>query len=238
MIVRKLREHAGLREHHEVTDPMMSVIGTLFAVLLGFMVANSMQRFEQARINVQQESNALMDLYRLAEGLPPADCVELRAHIRHYIDDVIFDEWPKMARKETSDEAEHYYDLIWSDCASFKPQNEVQHNIDQKMLDVVSTFGDCRRLRLYALHTGLPAVLWGVLIAGGAATIGFTYLFRINDPIVQMLMTALLSLIVCLNMFLLACYADPFAGEVAVHPTSFLVDRDIFKKIADPAVVK
>jgi predicted membrane chloride channel (bestrophin family) len=95
LLIRKMRASSSFNEHHDVTDPMLSVVGTLFAILLGFMVANSMQRFEEARVNVQEEANAIMDLYRLAEGLPKKDEDNLREHLVKYNESVVADEWTK-----------------------------------------------------------------------------------------------------------------------------------------------
>ena len=49
----------SLRSHHEVSDPLLACVGTLFAVLLGFMVANAMTRYDLARVNMEQEAGAL-----------------------------------------------------------------------------------------------------------------------------------------------------------------------------------
>jgi hypothetical protein len=41
----------------------------LFAVLLGFMVADAMQRFSLARQTVEQEASSLGNIFRLADAL-------------------------------------------------------------------------------------------------------------------------------------------------------------------------
>src|ERR1700733_3570972 len=70
LLFRRFVSLENLRTHHDVVDPLLAVLGTLFAILLGFMLANSMQRFEEARATIQQEAGAVGDLYRLADGLP------------------------------------------------------------------------------------------------------------------------------------------------------------------------
>ena len=231
LLVRRLSINADFKSHHDVADPMFSVVGTLFAILLGFMVANAMQRFEEARVNVQQEANAVMDLYRLAEGLPKTDCDNLRDHLRKYNESLIGDEWPKMSEKKTSDEAYKYYDLAWSDCATFKPKEDAHNNLQQKILDCITTLSDCRRMRLYSMHNGLPAALWPALFAGGLATVFFTYLFRMHNLKLQILMTALVTLAICLNLFLLASFDDPFSGDVMVTSAPFQINSDSFAKV-------
>jgi hypothetical protein len=94
------------------------------------------------------------------------------------------------------------------------------------MLDTVSQLSDCRRVRLYAMHNGLPTTLWVVLFAGGIATLSLTYLFGIQSIWLHVLMTTIVSIVICLNMFLLASFDDPFSGDVMVHPTAFQIDLD------------
>jgi hypothetical protein len=229
LLIRKMRASSSFNEHHDVTDPMLSVVGTLFAILLGFMVANSMQRFEEARVNVQEEANAIMDLYRLAEGLPKKDEDNLREHLVKYNESVVADEWKNMGDKKISIEAYKYYDLIWTDCATFKPKEDAHNNLHQKILDCVTTLSDSRRMRLYSLHNGLPKPLWGALAAGGLATIVFTYFFRISNVKLQCLMTGLVTLAICLNLFLLASFDDPFSGDVAVSSMPFEINIQAFR---------
>lgn len=231
LLVRRTRAHADFKKHHDVADPMLSIVGTLFAVLLGFMVANAMTRFEEARINVQQEANAVMDLFRITEGLPEQDKVTLRRDIKAYVSVVINDEWARMAHRESSPEATSLCDKIWSDCATFKPKEDYQNNLQQKMLDTVSSLSDCRRVRLYAMHNGLPISLWVVLFAGGIATLILTYLFGIQSLRLQILMTTIVSVVICLNMFLLASFDDPFSGDVMVHPTAFQLDLEAMERV-------
>ncbi|HEY9684894.1 MAG TPA: bestrophin family ion channel [Oculatellaceae cyanobacterium] len=228
LLVRRLSANSNFKEHHDVADPMLSTVGTLFAILLGFMVANAMQRFEEARVNVQQEANAVMDLYRLAEGLPSAKCDNLRLHLKQYNEAIIKDEWLKLSQKQTSDVAYKYYDLAWTDCATFKPTEDAHNNLQQKILDCITTLSDCRRTRIYAMHNGLAPALWPALFTGGIATIFFTYLFKMHNFQLQILMTSLVTLAICLNLFLLASFDYPFSGDVRVTPLPFEMNESAF----------
>ena len=72
-------------------------------------------------------------------------------------------------------------------------------------------------------------VLWVVLVIGGVATIVFTYFFSAHRLKIQMIMVSMVSLVICLNIFLLASYDDPFSGDVKVGPTAFETDLKTFK---------
>ena len=54
---------------------------------------------------------------------------------------------------------------------------------------------------------GIPAALWGGLILGAILTVGFTYLFGVENFRLQMIMTGLLGALIGLM----------FAGEYAIR---------------------
>lgn len=220
-VARRVIKSSKLVLQHDITDPYSQFVAMLFAVLLGFMVADAMQRFSQARLTVQQEASALGNVYRLAEGMPEANRNELRSLCKQYAHKVIEDEWPKLAHKQDSPETWNAYRNLWSACTTFEPANERQSNAQSELLSAMSSIGENRRLRIEALHAGLPLELWFVLDLGGVATIFFTYFFSAVSARAQSIMVAIVSLVIALNLFLLMTYDDPFAGDVMVTPSAF-----------------
>lgn len=229
LIVRRWIEHTHLKVHHDVTDPLSQVVGMMFAVLIGFMVSDAMQRFEEARATVQQEAASLADLYNLAGGLPKATREQLRASCVTYAEQIIHDEWPLLAQKKISVPTIKTYRSIWQQCIEFTPNGQGESNLQQILLSSLTEMSDARRLRIEALHNGLPFGLWWVLMSGGFATIIFTYFFGVKNTRLQVVMTAIVTLVICLNIFLLASFDDPFCGDVMVHPAAFEADLMMFK---------
>lgn len=212
---------SDLKTEHDIADPYSQFVAMLFAVLLGFMVADAMQRFGAARATVQDEASSLGNVYRLSEGLPNSQRDQLRLLCKNYAVEVVNDEWPKLALKKDSLRAWLVYRQMWTACSTYEPVTQRQSNAQQGLLAAMESVGNARRLRVEGLHAGLPLELWAVLILGGAATIVFTYFFGAENKKIQILMVAIVSLVICLNLFLLATYDDPFAGDVRVTPAAF-----------------
>lgn len=229
VVARKWLHTDDLRNQHDITDPYSQFVAMLFAVLLGFMVADSMQRFGVARETVQQEASSLGNIFRLSEGLPQENCRTLRDLCYQYATEVVKDEWPMLAHKKDSPKAWSIYKQLWSRCTTYEPSTQRQVNAQQALLASMVTLGDSRRLRVEALHSGLPGVLWIVLFIGGIATIIFTYFFSADNLKIQILMVSIVSLVICLNLFLLATYDDPFSGDVKVGPSAFETQIRLFK---------
>lgn len=226
LIVRKTIGMRFLRDHHEVSDPLLACVGTLFAILLGFMVANAMTRFEEARLNVEREAGAISDIYRLSRGLPEKAGLIIRSDCSKYVNGVIEDEWPKMAQRKMSYDVWKHYGQIWTDVLSYEPQTNRENNIHTTMLSSMASLGDCRRIRATQMSYSVPHVLWGVVLIGAFATGILVLFFGIENVVMQSFTTALVNLVLFLNVFLLATYDEPFCGDVSVRPHAFEVARD------------
>jgi hypothetical protein len=238
VLVRRWILAEDLKTQHDVTDPLSQVVGMMFAVLLGFMVGDAMQRFAQARSIVQQEAASLGDVFRLADGCPTVNRDRIRALCVTYAEQTINDEWPKLAAHKTSTVAWQTYRKLWAECVHLVPEGQGESNVHQTLLNCMVTLADNHRLRVEALHNGLPAVLWVVLVIGGVATIVFTYFFAANRLKIQLIMVSMVSLVICLNIFLLASYDDPFSGDVMVAPTAFETDLQTFRMEIDASAPK
>jgi len=138
-----------------------------------------------------------------------------------------------MTSHTTSTIAWNTYRKLWKECVTVAPKDQGESNVQQTLLNCMVTLADNHRMRVEALHNGLPVVLWVVLVIGGVATIVFTYFFSAHRLKIQLIMVSLVSLVICLNIFLLASYDDPFSGDVKVSPAAFETDLNTFKAELD-----
>jgi Protein of unknown function (DUF4239) len=229
LAVRKFIETTSLKLHHDVTDPLSQVVAVMFAILLGFMISNALQRFEGARSTVQQEAASLADVFNLAGALQEQDKRDIRRLCILYADQIISEEWPLLGKRGVSFSTIRTYHSLWDDCVGYKAKNQGESNVHQCMLSSLTAMSDARRLRIEALHNGLPQALWWVLLLGALATIIFTYFFGAQNTRLQVIMTAMVTFIISLNIFLLYTFDDPFEGDVMISPTAFITDLMMFK---------
>src|SRR5437762_2024792 len=78
VLVRRKVPIETLTSFHEVGGFLLSVVGTMYAVLMGLIVVDAMSKFESAKQNVQQEANALADVFMLAGQFSPAKKQEIQ----------------------------------------------------------------------------------------------------------------------------------------------------------------
>jgi uncharacterized protein YacL len=231
LVVRKYANRERLKENNPVTDPLMATIGMLFAILLGFMVANAMTKYEECRQTVLAEAAAVGDIFRLARGLHSVDSRPIMINCLDYVDTVVEMEWPQMAEMQTNDKAWTVYTEMWKQISKVEPKTQGQSNIHQVLVQSITRLGECRRARSAQLQSQMPAVLWIVVIAGAIITIVFSFFFGLDSVILQTVMTAMLTYVLCMNMYLLVSFNTPFTGDIKLKPTPFSVNRPIFKKV-------
>ena len=116
---------------------------------------------------------------------------------------------------------------------------EVSSRADQVLyeqgLERVHDLADARRTRLVEADEGIPAVLWIVLVVGGLVTVGFTYLFGLENTRVHRLMVGALAGVIALVIFTIGALEYPFSGGARVDPGAFelVLERFETSKLSD-----
>jgi hypothetical protein len=126
----------------------LSVLGTTYAVILGFMLYTSWTDFGVAELNVNLEANALRNIFRLAEGLPPEQRSQLERQTRAYADAVVNSDWPAMARGELPEESHEINESMWRTLMSVKAASTSEATAEDHALSELSTLTQHRRTRL------------------------------------------------------------------------------------------
>src|SRR5215469_5930030 len=79
--------------HNDVIGWQLSILGTTYAVILGFMLYTVWTNFGAAEVNAENEANALANLYRLAKGIPHEQGEQIELLTRSYGHAVIDQDW-------------------------------------------------------------------------------------------------------------------------------------------------
>lgn len=233
LLVRKKVGVQQLITHHEVAGHLLSVIGTLYAVLLGFVVVDAMQHQQDLRVIVDNEATHLCNIFLAAHGLPKDLQISIRTHCRDYAEIVIKDEWPLLEKGGYSPEAFKNTWGLWKEITTFDPKTPREEALQQQLISEICEVTESRRTRLVSASHGVAPVMWIVLIVGGVFTLIFTYFFAVESLKTQVLMTILVAMTLALNIFLVFVFGYPFSGDISVRPDSFKLDLGVFKHFED-----
>src|SRR5438270_10748068 len=81
---------------NDVMGWQISILGTTYAVILGFMLYTVWTQYGVAELNADSEANSLVAVYLVADGLPAPQRDELKDNARLYVDTVLQQDWPAM----------------------------------------------------------------------------------------------------------------------------------------------
>src|SRR5262245_50474002 len=85
-----------LKRSNDVVGNYLQTLGSIYAVLLAFVVFVVWTQFNDARANVDKEANELLDLHRTARGLPEPARGQVQASAMAYAQGVLEKEWNAM----------------------------------------------------------------------------------------------------------------------------------------------
>lgn len=209
------------RAHNDLIGWQLSILGTTYAVILGFMLYAVWTSFEEAELNVDLEANGVVDIYRLADALPEPQRTQLQTLARFYVDAVINQEWPQMAKGELPDKSAAIDAEMWKAVISVKAASPMEVNAQDHAMSELSAVAQHRLTRIRQSTTQLPNVLWCVLLVGGALTIVSACTFGTESVRLQALQVLCFSLLVSLSLVAISDIHRPFHGLIHVSDYAF-----------------
>jgi hypothetical protein len=220
VLVQHLFSNERRRQHNDVAGFIYAVLGVSYAVLLGLMLIAVWEQWEAADATTTEEANEVAEIFWLAHRLPQPEGRHIQELARSYAQVVVEDEWPLMEQGRASQKAWDTLDRMRGTIEGVDPTTGAQLARYTEVLEQLHGLGDARRERLLDAGEGLPPILWVVLILGGVITVGFTYLFGLENTLVHTLMVAALAMIISLTLFTVAALDYPFKGDIRIHPAA------------------
>jgi len=216
------------RDHNDIIGWQVSVLGTTYAVIIGFMLYAVWTTLQSAEINADGEANCLVNAFRLADGLPAAQRVQVHQLARQYAEVVINEEWPAMLQGRLQPSGHGVIQQLWTVLLQTRPTNFNEQNSMNMTLAEVSSMTEHRRMRELQTKTKLPPILWMVLILGGVITTLSSCLFGTENFKLHCVQVISLTLLLSLALVAIGDIDRPFQGAVRVMPVGFERARATF----------
>jgi Protein of unknown function (DUF4239) len=242
-LVQRLVPAASRQQHNDVAGFIYAALGVIYAVLLALVVIAVWEEFQEASSTVEQEANAVAEIFWLAHRLPQPQGSHIQELARSYAQEVVDKEWPLMEQGQPplmeqgqgTPAGWTLIDDIRANLQELDPHTPADEQLYAEGLDQVQRLADARRMRLVAAEEGIPAVLWAVLIFGGAAAIGFTYLFGLESTWAHRLMVLTLAAVIGLVLFTIGALEHPFSGGARIGTGAFelVLERFETSKLSD-----
>ena len=228
-LVERLVPADSRRQHNDVAGFIYAALGVIYAVLLALVVIAVWEEFDAANDTVEQEANALAEIFWLAHRLPEAEGTHIQELARSYAHEVVDNEWPLMEQGQAplmvqvqkTPAGWTLIDDIRATLQEVEPHTKADEQLYAEGLDQVQILADARRMRLVAAEEGVPGVLRAVLIFGGIAAVSFTYLFGLENTWAHRLMVLTLAAVIGLVLFTIGAMEHPFSGGARIGTEAF-----------------
>ncbi len=209
------------------TDPprsagSLSVIGTMFAVMLAFVILFSLQSYQRAREGANIEAVSVTELNAVASvfGSPTSD--RLRGGLVCYGRAVIYDEWPAMQDGHSSALVESWVDRLHDDFTAAAPREARQEAAYAQWFDEVAQRRDGRRERLAEASPFMPMPLWLALGIGATLTLGYmvAQADRREGVVIQAIPIGFVAALVTAGLLVVVFLDNPYTGgNGSIKPT-------------------
>jgi Protein of unknown function (DUF4239) len=226
-----------LRSSSESLGTYIQTLGGIYAVLLAFVVVVVWQQFNEARGFINREANAVIDLYRIAGGLPDTAGDVIRAGLRDYVDGVLDEEWTAMTTHDERviERVGHRLDRVWSAIHTCMPLNECQHIVYAEVLVRFNDLTELRTNRLVSASAKIPIAMNVLLYTGALIMIGSVYLLPFDRFWLHATVVGAFAGAVAHVLFLIWDLDDAFAGDHQVDRTPFVRARKALAQSDAPA---
>jgi Protein of unknown function (DUF4239) len=233
LLVRRRAPMGGWFTDSSRSAGTLSVIGTMFAVMLAFVILLALQSYQRAREGSSVEAIAVTELHSVATVFQSPVRDRVHGELVCYARAVIEDEWPAMENGRSSDLVQSWIDKLGREFAITEPHGAREETAYAQWFDEQAQRRDGRRERLAEATPFVPLPLWFVLGIGASLTLA--YMVAQADPregvFIQSIPICFVSALATAGLLVVFFLDHPYANEIGsiapteMHRTLTLIDH-------------
>lgn len=213
--------------HNEVAGFIITVVGTLYAVVLGFFTVIVWQQYDGMQDRLALETAAVSDVWHDAVGFPAAIRSHVRSDMLAYTHEMIDVEWPRMRHGAFSVRGDALIMDATGTIGEYVPRNPAETNAQGATMRLLTELHDARLRRLSSNEGGFTWFDWVVLTIGAIVVVGFCFLFGVRNARTHLVMTSCVAAIIATMFVMIFELQYPFRGDLGIPstPWSGLLDH-------------
>jgi hypothetical protein len=219
------RLHIQAEDSH-FTGTMVHSVMVFYGLAVALMAVSVSETYTDVAKIVSGEATALATLYRDVSSYPEPVRPRLQTELRDYVQYVIQEAWPLQRRGQVPGGGVERMDRFQAILLAFEPATEGQKLLHGETLRAYNQMIQARRLRLDAVNTGLPAVMWAVIVAGAFIGLSASFFFKVEDARLHRIQVLLLAVFVGLVIFMIFALDRPFRGDLGLTPDPYQLIYD------------
>ncbi|MGW0809300.1 bestrophin-like domain [Nonomuraea sp. NPDC002799] len=208
------------------------MLSAMFLLVFAIAIIVPWTSADAARHNTYAESQAAVDAYWAAGGLPGEAPQQMRTALRDYVTFVVRDEWPLMADGRMDPVGAARIDALRGRIAALPVSGEGEKQAKAMLLDHVRVISTTRALRSADAAATPPDGLLLLTILTGVIVILFPFLAGARPRGLTILPLVAMAGLLGFGTYLTWDIAHAFAGPLAVGPEAFQSALQEFTRIA------
>jgi hypothetical protein len=214
-------------EDSHFVGPLVHSIMVFYGLVLALIAVRVFEVYSESSRIVSTEATAIAMLYRDAGSYPEPARSELQTALRAYTEYVIREAWPLQRQGLIPGGGVAKADSVQARLAAFEPVTEGQRALHAEAWRAYNHFVEARRARLDAVTTGLPAVMWMVVLVGAAIGLSASFFFRVDDARLHATLVTLLATFIASVIFVVLAMDRPFRGDLGLsaEPIQLIYDQ-------------
>jgi hypothetical protein len=225
-IVMGLAKGVGLRAFKSVSAGLLAPLGTIFGLLVVFIVAQIWGDLDRAESALDREASALRMVVLLASSFPGEPEAQILALVRRHVDEAVNTEWPTMVKQSaTLKVASPALAEALESALSLLPKTEGQIVAQREIVTALENALDARRQRIILSHSSVNWIKWTCLFAQAICILIAIAIVHSENRIGAGIALGIFATGVSVSVLLIASQDRPFTGEIAVKPDLLLQVR-------------
>jgi hypothetical protein len=201
-----------------------------YGLVLALIAVNVFETYSESSKIVSTEATALAMLYRDVSSYPDPKRSELQAWLKDYMEDLIHVAWPLQRAGKIPEGGVQRIDRVQAALAGFEPVGEAQSILHAETWRAYNRVIEARRARLDEVKTGLPGVMWLVVILGAAISLFSAFFFHVPDVKLHATLVLLLATFIATVIFVILAMDHPFRGDLGISTESYELIYDHLMK--------
>ncbi|WNG86702.1 DUF4239 domain-containing protein [Mycobacterium sp. ITM-2016-00317] len=222
LLFRKVMPAERFDSANTVSTTMFQLAGTLYAVLVAFVVVVVWEQFSDAEDASGQEAAAIADLLRDSAALPAQSQLAVEQALIDYTRTVVDSEFPRMHHGEHVAEQSPELIAVWENYLQVQPETRNQIAFFDHAIVRLNDMTSFRKARVSTGDSSVPVELWVLLVGGGGVVMAFTFLSGTRDRLVHSLGVGLTAALLSFVLYLIFALEHPYVGKLSVQPTAYL----------------
>ena len=211
----------------EFSGTMVQSIMVFYGLAVALIAVGVFETYSDVSTIVSQEAAELGAMYRDASSYPEPIRPVLQQQLRDYAQYVIHTAWPAQQRGQVALGGIEMLNRFQATLTGFEPATDGQKILHGEALRAYNQLIEARSLRLDAVvNTGLPSVLWVVVLAGAFISLIATFFFKVEDLRLHAILVTLLAAFMGLIVFMIFAFDRPFRGDLGLKPEPYQLVYD------------